>query len=58
MLERHGGYFIAPKENIAVGVSETQTCPSWGPDMSGHRLWNMTGKPDNAERLDMSDQSL
>jgi hypothetical protein len=54
-----GGPFIAPQENLAVGVSETQTCPGRGPDMSGHRL-NPAAKPnnaegtDNTERLDMS----
>jgi hypothetical protein len=39
-LERHGGPFIAPQENLAVGVSEIRTCPDRGPDMSGQPLWN------------------
>jgi hypothetical protein len=54
MLERCGGLFIAPQENLAVGVSETWTCPGRRRDMSGHRLWNPATKPDNAKRLDMS----
>jgi hypothetical protein len=29
-LERHGGTFIAPQENLAVGVSEPRTCPGQG----------------------------
>jgi hypothetical protein len=36
-LERYGGPFIAPQENLAVGVSETQTCPA---NLSGTRLGN------------------
>jgi hypothetical protein len=38
MLERHGGSFIAPQENLAVGVSETQTCWGRGLDMSDKPL--------------------
>jgi hypothetical protein len=39
MLERHGGgSFIAPQENLAFGVLETQTCPGQGPDMAGQPL--------------------
>jgi hypothetical protein len=34
-LERCVGPFIAPQENLAVGVSETLTCSGQGPDMSG-----------------------
>jgi hypothetical protein len=34
-LERHGGPFIAPQENLAVAVLETQTCLGRGSDMSG-----------------------
>jgi hypothetical protein len=34
-LERHGGPFIAPQENLVVGMSETRTCPGRGLDMSG-----------------------
>jgi hypothetical protein len=48
------GSFIALQENLAVGVSETWTCPGRRSDMSGHRLWNPAAKPDNAERPDMS----
>jgi hypothetical protein len=33
-LERRGGPFIAPQENIVVGVSETRICLGRGPDMS------------------------
>jgi hypothetical protein len=33
MLERRGGPFIAPQEGLAVGVSETRTCPGRGLDM-------------------------
>jgi hypothetical protein len=58
VLERHGGPFIAPQENLAVRVSETRTCPGRGPDISGHRLWNPAAKPDNAERPDMSGLGL
>jgi hypothetical protein len=54
MLERHGRAFIAPppQENLAVGVSETQTCPGRGPDMSDKLLWNLAWGPD------MSDSGL
>jgi hypothetical protein len=54
VLERRGRPFIAPQENLAIRVSETQTCPGRGPDMSGHRLWNLAAKWDNAERPNMS----
>jgi hypothetical protein len=39
-LERCGRAFIAPQENLAIGVSETHTCLDCGPDMSGQPLWN------------------
>jgi hypothetical protein len=54
------GAFYSPQENLAVGVSETRTCPGRGPNMSGHCLWNPAAKPDktvwpdNAERPNMS----
>jgi hypothetical protein len=37
-LERCGGPFIAPQENLAVGVSETRTYLGRGPNMSGQPL--------------------
>jgi hypothetical protein len=43
MLERREGPFIAPQKNLAIGVSETRTCPG------GQPLWilacgsNMSG---------------
>jgi hypothetical protein len=40
------GAFIAPQENLAVGVSETRTCPGRGLDMSGHPLWKPAWEPD------------
>jgi hypothetical protein len=46
VLERHGGPFIAPQENLAVGVSETRTCLDRGPDMSDQPLWNPAWGPD------------
>jgi hypothetical protein len=46
MLERRGGPFIAPQENLAVGVSEIQTCLCRGPDMSGQPLWKPAWGPD------------
>jgi hypothetical protein len=46
MLERRGGSFIAPQENLVVGVSETQTCLGRGPDMSGTPLWKLAWGPD------------
>jgi hypothetical protein len=53
--------FIALQGNLAVGVSKTRTRPGWGPDMSGHHLWNPAKKPDKtgvtrekAERSDIS----
>jgi hypothetical protein len=38
----HGGVgaFYRPQGNQPVGVSETQTCPDWGPDMFSQALWN------------------
>jgi hypothetical protein len=45
MLERCRGPFIAPKENLAVGVSETQTCPGRGLDMSGQLSEKRLGDP-------------
>jgi hypothetical protein len=54
------GAFIAPQGNLAVGVSETRTCPGRGRDMSCHHLWNLAKKldkarvtRDRAERSDM-----
>jgi hypothetical protein len=46
MLERRGGPFIAPQENLAIGVSETRTCPGRRSDMSGQPLWNPAWGPD------------
>jgi hypothetical protein len=46
VLERCGGPFIAPQENLVVGVSETQTCPGQGPDMPDQPLWNLAWGPD------------
>jgi hypothetical protein len=46
MLERRGGPFIAPQENLAVGVSETRTCLGRGSDMSGQTLWKLAWEPD------------
>jgi hypothetical protein len=46
MLERHGELFIAPQENLVVGVSKTRICLGRGPDMSGQCLWNPTWGPD------------
>jgi hypothetical protein len=37
-LERRWGPFYSPQENLAVRVSETQTYPGRGPDMSGQPL--------------------
>jgi hypothetical protein len=48
------GPFIAPQENLVVGVLETRACPGQEPNMSGHRLWNPAAKPDKAERSNMS----
>jgi hypothetical protein len=58
------GAFIAPQGNLPVGVSKTQTCPSWGPNMFGNSLYNLALEPDKsgsgdstrgrAERPDMS----
>jgi hypothetical protein len=52
MLERRDGPSIAPQENLAIGVSETRTCPGWGSDMSGQPLWKHAWGPD------MSDSGL
>jgi hypothetical protein len=38
MLERCGGSFIAPQENLAVGVSQTRTYLSRGLNMSDQPL--------------------
>jgi hypothetical protein len=38
--------FYSPQENLAIGVSETQTCSGRGPDMSGQPLWNPAWGPD------------
>jgi hypothetical protein len=43
------GHFITLQGNLAVGVSETQTCSDQGPDMSGNHLSNPAKKPDKAE---------
>jgi hypothetical protein len=40
------GPFIAPQENLAIGVSETWTCPGQGPDMSDKPLWMLAWGPD------------
>jgi hypothetical protein len=58
MLERRGGPFIGPQENLVVGVSETRTCFSRGPDMSSQSHWNPAVKPDKAERPNMSSQGV
>jgi hypothetical protein len=42
------GTFYIPQGNLAVGVSETWTCPGRGPDMFVHHLWNPSQKPDKA----------
>jgi hypothetical protein len=36
----------SPQENLAIGVSETQTCLGQGSDMSGKPLWNPAWGPD------------
>jgi hypothetical protein len=46
VLERCGGPFIAPEENLAVGVLETQTCPGRGSDKSDKPLWKVAWGPD------------
>jgi hypothetical protein len=48
------GPFIAPQGNLPIGVSEIQTCPSWGPDMSGNHLWNPTLEPDKFGSRDLT----
>jgi hypothetical protein len=40
------GAFYTPQGNLPVGVSETQTCPCLGLDMSGQPYWNPTGELD------------
>jgi hypothetical protein len=44
--------FIAPQENLPIGVSETRTCLGRGSDMSGQPFWNP------AWGLDMSGPGL
>jgi hypothetical protein len=46
VLERRGGPFIAPQENLVIGVSETRTCLGRVLDMSGQPLWNPAWGPD------------
>jgi hypothetical protein len=46
--EARGGFYN-PQENLAVGVSETRTCPGWWPDMFGQPLWNPTWGPDMSD---------
>jgi hypothetical protein len=36
-----GPPFITPKRNLPVGVSEFQTCPARGLDMSANDYWNL-----------------
>jgi hypothetical protein len=43
MLERHGGHFIAPQENLAVGVPETWTCPVEGQTCSTNLFGSRLG---------------
>jgi hypothetical protein len=38
--ERWWRAFYRESGKLAVGVSETQTCPGRGPNMSDHPLWN------------------
>jgi hypothetical protein len=45
-LERRGGPFIAPQENLGVGLSETRTCLGRGSNMSDQPLWNSAWGPD------------
>jgi hypothetical protein len=40
------GAFYSPDENLAIGVSETQTCPGQGLDMSDQPFWNSAWGPD------------
>jgi hypothetical protein len=42
------GPFIAAEGNLAVGVSETRTCPDRGLDIYGHCLYNPAVKSDKA----------
>jgi hypothetical protein len=46
MLERHGGRFITPQENLAIGVSEPRTCPGRGSNMSDQPLWKPAWESD------------
>jgi hypothetical protein len=55
------GTFYSPPRESSHWVSEIQTCPDQGPDMSDNRLWNPSKKPDKtgvirdtADRSDMS----
>jgi hypothetical protein len=41
VVESHGRPFIAPQENLAIGVSEIWTCLSRGLDMSDQPLWKL-----------------
>jgi hypothetical protein len=52
--EEAWGPFIAPQRNMSVGVSETQTYLSWGPDMSGNHLWNPTLESDKSDSRDLT----
>jgi hypothetical protein len=38
--ERGWRAFYREPGKLAIGVSETRTCPGRGSDMSGHPLWN------------------
>jgi hypothetical protein len=49
VLERCQGPFIAPQENLAIGVLETRTCPGRGPDMSSQPLWKPAWGPDMSD---------
>jgi hypothetical protein len=46
VLERYGGAFYSPQENLAVGVLEIRICPGRGLDMSGQPLCNPAWGPD------------
>jgi hypothetical protein len=43
IIERHEGSFIAPQENLVVGVSETQTCLVGGRTCPAHLSGNQLG---------------
>jgi hypothetical protein len=53
-VEEACGPFIAPQRNMPVGVSETRTCLSWGPDMSSNHLWNPTLESDKFDSGDLT----